>query len=386
MLRRLQGRSWYAACLLTLTISAALLYVTQVYLRPQRLLAARVAAQLDGARAAELASHMRQLAAFGLDGLPHLVGALKHENSAIAAEARSVLSEELDRWQLLDSPDAARRLAALARELAQGIEGCSPTTRRLASDLATRILLWPVDAQAIDQQQLIGDCERVLIAVRGKEEPTLVPTQIASASFSPRSTSSELSPIDDELSIPGGGLPMEMQRVPSLPPEERAQPRVLPIEEPNLSPVLPPGDEPRTFVPEPQPIRPGLIDQDAANTLTHIYKLVSNDAEERDAAESSLRQTGFGEVHLAIARRFADPRPEIRRELVGQLARQTVVEARPWLLRLLADEDRSVRLAAAHILVTSSDPQTIRQLRDREIVESDPDVRYVLARATSPEQ
>ena len=46
-------------------------------------------------------------------------------------------------------------------------------------------------------------------------------------------------------------------------------------------------------------------------------------------------------------------------------------------------EDRSVRLAAASILVTSSDPQTIRRLRDREVSESDPDVRQVLAKATS---
>ncbi len=371
------------AWLLVLATGGALFYVSSTYLRPQRLLAARVAAQLDAVPAAELPLHMRQLAAFGEDGLPHLVRALKDERPAVAAEARTVLSEELDRWQLLKPYEAARRLACLATELARGIESCSPTTRRLASDLATRILLWPVDATAIDQQQLIGDCERVLVAVRGGEAPTVVPTQLANISFSPRNPSGELSPLDDQLSIPGGGLPIEMERAPTLPPEERSQPRVLPLDEPNLAPVLPAGEEPRTFIPETRPLRPGLIDQDATNTITRIYKLVSNDADERDQAEASLRQTGFGEVHLAVARRFADPRPAVRRELVAQLARQTIVEARPWLLRLLEDEDRSVRLAAANILVTSSDPQTIRQLRDREVVEPDPEVRAILARATA---
>ena len=369
--------------LLVAAIGGGLYFVSSTYLRPQKLLAARLAQQLNATPEADLADHMRQLAAFGEDGLPHLVSALKDDRANIASQARLVLSEELDRWQLIEPRPASRRLACLASELARGIEGCSPTTRRLASDLATRILLWPVDASAIDQQQLIGDCERVLIAVRGSETPTVVPTQLASVSFSPRSVNGDLSPLDDGLSIPGGGLPVEMQRAPTLPPEERSQPRVLPIEQPDLSPVLPPGEEPRTFVPETRPLNPDVIDHDVKNTITSIYKLVSNDADERDQAEALLRQTGFGEVHLAVARRFADPRPEVRRLLVAQLARQTVVEARPWLLRLLEDEDRGVRLAAANILVTSSDPQTIRQLRDREVAEPDTEVRSVLAKAST---
>lgn len=383
MFNRLQGRRWFVAWFVILGAAGAIYFGSSTFLRPQRWLAARVAAQLDSVPTTELAQHMRQLAAFGEEGMPHLVSALKDERPQVAAEARLVLSEELDQWQVLPARDASRRLALLASELARGIEGCSPTTRRLASDLATRVLLWPVDASAIDQQQLIGDCERVLVAVRGGEAPTVLPAQLAMSGTSPRNPSGELSPLDDHLMIPGGGLPIEMERAPSLPPEERSQPRAFPQDDPKLVPVLPRGEEPRTFIPEVQPLRPGTVDRGASTTLTSIYKLVSNDADERDQAEASLRESGFGEVHLAVARRFADSRPHVRRELVAQLTRQTVVEARPWLLRLLEDEDASVRSAAANILVTSSDPQTLRYLRDREVLEADPNVRAILAKAVS---
>lgn len=378
LLRSQRGR----ALLVAGGIAVLLLWLAYANFQPRKLLAARIAAQLDTTPESDLATPLRQLTEFGRDGLPHLVEALKNERPALAREARSVLSEELDRWQLLPQRESSQRLALLASELARGIESCSPTTRRLASDLATRILLWPVDANVVDQQQLIGDCERVLIAVRGSEPPTVVPMQVATNSVSPRNPS-DLSPLDEGLSLPGGGLPVEMQPAPPLPVQERAQPRVLPIEEPNLSPVLPPGEEPRPFVPETTPR--AQRDRQATTTLDRIYQLVSHDTDVRDGAEGALRQEGFSEAHLAVARRFADSRPEVRRELVTQLARQTVVDARPWLLRLVADEDRTVRLAAARVLITSSDPQTLRQLREREAMEPDADVRAVLASASAAE-
>lgn len=379
-----RGRYWYVKALLVIATSALLFWLGQGWIRPQRALAKRVAAQLETASPAQRAQHMRHLAAFGEAGLPYLAAALKHERIEIATEARLVLSEELDRWQLLKPHDASRRLAKLANELAQGIEGCSPPTRRMASDLATRILLWPVDAAVVDQQRLIADCERVLVAVRGREEPTLAATEVATASFTPRAAA-RLSPLDDELTLPGGGLPTEMTRVPALPPEAAGQPRALPhADEPELAPAIPAGEEPRRFFPETTSTTPSHAPQakPGDTTVSQIYRLVSADSDEREAAETALRAIGFGEVHLAVARKFADPQPEVRRQLVDQLARQSVVDARPWLLRLLGDEDARVRLAVAHVLATSGDPQILYALRQQAIDESDPAVRQVLDRAT----
>jgi hypothetical protein len=347
------------------------------WLQPQRRLAARVAAELDTARDERVMEVMKQLAAFGEHGLPHLAAALKHERPEVASAARTVLSEELDRWQLLPPKTASKRIACLAEELSRGIEACSPMTRRMASDLATRILLWPVDAAAINQPKLISNCERVLVAVRAREQPTILATHLETAGISPRGVS-ELSPYDEALDLPGGGLPIEMSNVPALPREEQAQPRALPsTEEVELSPVIPPGEEPRRFVPQASTKNDG---HPADETLDNIHRLVSADSEVREAAEQKLIKTGFGVAQLEVARRFADPRPEARRKLADDLSRQSVIDPRPWLLKLLEDSDRSVRLKTATILSTTSDPQLLHQLRQRAVVENDPEVRAMLDR------
>jgi hypothetical protein len=374
MFGRRQGSWRFYVWIMVAAVGLCAIFVGQRWIRPQRILAAKIASQLDVATSDALPDLMRQLAAFDNEGLPHLVSALKHARPEVASEARLALSEELDRWQLLKPPDASRRIEILARELARGIEACSPTTRRMASDLATRILLWPVDVAVVDQQQLIADCQRVLISVRGSETPTLVSMNVASVS--PRSAGEDVSPLDEQMWLPGGGLPVEMTRAPTLPAEEQNQPHALPPNDnQELRPILGPIEEPRRFLPDAAPSDPRRTGDHA---LEQVYRLVSADSSERDAAEATLRKSGFSDAHLAVARLFADSRAEVRRDLVGQLARQAAVDARPWLLRLLVDDDTRVRMAAAKVLSTSGDPQIQRQLRQRAIEESDPDVRQAL--------
>src|SRR5690606_22340840 len=151
------------------------------------------------------------------------------------------------------------------------------------------------DAGAVDQRQLIADCERVLVAVRGRDKPEPLAPQIATASFSPR-LNEDISPLDEELALPGGGLPTELTRVPTLPPEEQAQPRALPVtEEPELAPIVPRGEEPRRFFPDTTSVEPAPSETPSTDPLRHIHRLVSSDQQERDDAEAALRAMGFGE-------------------------------------------------------------------------------------------
>jgi hypothetical protein len=386
---RFQTHKWWLFWLVVAAIGGGGIVAAQYWLRPLRILAERIERELDELPPADVNTRLRQLAAFGEDGIPSLARAMRHPRREVAEGARGVLSEELDRWQLIAPAEASRRLATLARELARDIEQAPPEFRAGASDLATRILLWPVDARAVDQAQLVADCEQVLLAAelpRERESPRMV--QQAGAAFVPRWPSAEnndppLSPLDQALAIPGGDLPVEMTSVPTLPPAERAQPQVLPPgEDPQLAPIVEHGEEPRRFFPDAS--APRASNDAPSPTLTSIYQLVSSVAEERDAAEAALRSQGFGEAHLAVARRFADPRPAVRRQLAEHLAHQTVVDARPWLLRLLGDEDRDVRLTTAKILSTSSDPQMLHKLREQLLGESDPDVRAALSKAVGP--
>lgn len=383
MVRFQQHKRWLVWMLIAVLGGGAVV-AAQFWLRPLRHLAERLERELDELPPAEVTGHLRQLAALGEHGLPSLVRAMQHPRREVSAGARAVLSEELDRWQLLPPRDAARRLARLARELASAPQPTTPEFHAYASDLATRILLWPVDARTIDQGELIANCERVLLAAApARQREPLSSAQAASATFVPRwpsadNTDPPLSPLDQALALPGGDLPLELTGVPSLPPQQRSQPEVLPPgEDPQLTPIVPPSEEPRRFFPAARQSAPG-VGLRPSPTLTSIYQLVSSVEEERDAAEAALRAQGFGEAHLAVARRFADSRPAIRRQLVTHLAEQNVIDARPWLWRLLADDDPEVRLATAKVLSTTSDPQAVYKLREHLLTETDPAVRTVL--------
>ncbi|HTN76065.1 MAG TPA: hypothetical protein VL096_12490, partial [Pirellulaceae bacterium] len=230
---RLNRQRWWMVSLLLCVIAGGLaIWLGQRVLRPQQYLIARLEAELPTTPTEELGIKLRQLAAFGEDGVPSLVRALKQPQREIADEARGVISEELDQWQILSHREASRRLAKLAQALATDIETSDDNTRRICGDFATRLLLWPVDTRAVDQQQLITDCERVLVSVRGGRYGEAGQVRLAGAAFVPRAIDSQttggLSPLDDSLVIPGGDLPHDAVGVPRLPPTERGQPRMLP--------------------------------------------------------------------------------------------------------------------------------------------------------------
>lgn len=366
-----------------------MLWLGQAWWQPQHLLLARLENELAATTSEARYEKLQQIAAFGDDGIPYLVRAIKQGPPPLASDARGILTAELDRWQLLTQAQASRRLAALACALAKDIEQCDDNTRRVCGDFATRVLLWPVDARAIDQSQLITDCEHVLLSVRRPLPSELTPAQLAGAAVVPtpgrRSASGPLTPLDNVLDIPGGNLPLEATGVPALPPEERQAPRILPTDQsPRLSPVVNPDDEPRHLQPAVSAVREmtqeDILVARRSDTIQLVHQLVAIEPHLRDAAEEVLRDRGFGEAHLSVARKFADVRPDVRVRLVEQLASQTVVDAKPWLLRLLEDRDASVRLAAAKVLASSSDPQIARRLREQALHENVPEVKAVLER------
>lgn len=373
--------------LLGLAAGALALWIAGEVVQPQRWIVARLAAELPDTPPAELSTKLEQIAAFGEAGVPHLARAMKHASPAIAGAARGVLASELDRWQMLSQAEASRRLAILAHTLAEDIEQSEAATRRVCGDFATRLLLWPVDASAVNPAQIIADCEHVLLSVR--EEPTATDrnaAKLAGAAFVPtpgNMKSGPLTPLDETLAIPGGALPFEAITVPALPPGERVQPQTLPIDHsPHLSPVVNPADEPRHLpdLSQQENYHEVLASAREEETIKLVQQLVARVSFVRDAAEEVLRERGFGEAHLAVARKFADPRSEVRLRLVEQLAQQQVVDGKPWLLRLLEDREPQVRLAAAKVLVTTGDAYVAKRLRERSLQESHPEVKAILER------
>ncbi len=391
MAKQSTTRKW-PVWLFVIATGALSVWLASLWLRPQELLLARLEAELPHSSPEEAKSKLEQMAAFGEVGVPYLARAVKHPEPVIANAARSIVSEELDRWQLLTQREASRRLAKLARGLAENIDDSDDNTRRVCSDFATRLLLWPVDTRVVDQAQLISHCEDILLSVRREPVAAEDSEQLAGAAFVPGVSDlrrdpplpNDLSPLDEALAIPGGDLPINSLPVPALPAEHTNVPRALPVsEEPRLIPTGEPPQEPRRFFPDAARSEAVELDTAAlrrAETMMLVQQLASPVSHERDAAEEVLRERGFSEAHLNVARKFSDPRPDVRRRLVDQLAAQAVIDGKPWLLRLLDDSDARVRLATARILATSDDAQVVKRLQERAALENDPDVRALLRR------
>src|SRR5687768_1741041 len=100
----------FVGWLLLLAGGAAGVWLVSVLVQPKKLILDRLEAQLSAAPRSDLPAVLEQMAAFGDEGIPYLVRALRHERAEVSEEARAVLSVELDRWQLLSEQAASRRL------------------------------------------------------------------------------------------------------------------------------------------------------------------------------------------------------------------------------------------------------------------------------------
>lgn len=91
--------------------------------------------------------------------------ALAHDRPALRRAARELLAERLDRWRLLSASESTERVERLALLLGQSIDRLPEDSRPAAVDIATQILLWPVEisADADDRsEQLVAQCVKIL--------------------------------------------------------------------------------------------------------------------------------------------------------------------------------------------------------------------------------
>ena len=102
--------------------------------------------------------------------------------------------------------------------------------------------------------------------------------------------------------------------------------------------------------------------------------LVSDHATLREKAEAELGRRGYDREEMSIARQLAGADALGRMELVEAIARSNRVDPRPWLLMLLEDSSRDVRLRVISVMATMNDPAMTQRLRLQLVDERDPTV------------
>ena len=350
--------------------------------RPRDVLFDRWLREVPSLPDAQVLPRIRQLANFGDDRLPALVPLLASERPTVASAARMALAEQVDRWKLLPPEKASRNVGQLARALAAIIDELDSTNRTFAHDVATRLLLWPVDSAAVDTAALIADCESVLRApprFDARSEPLSLATGRGPARRAQRWL---LDPLPDPAAdktaaqVPERENPSFSEtRPPLIPPrtvnttDDESLDSMDAVEMREPPPLNPPRGVtpivPRRIVP---PNWRGVNDWDV------MQQLNAEDVATASAAMTELRRRGFKERDFELAAQLFDPDPRVREWLAESLPELSGVDARPWLLWLSRDPHPTVRRAAIAVIATSADPELRNRLREIEREDSDPEI------------
>jgi hypothetical protein len=361
-----------------------------------------------------------------------LVEALGGGRPLVTAAARDLLIETLDHWQLEPASHTSPHVAEMAAMLAQRVPQWEPHAQQAASELAVRLLRWPTDRSAMNEEQFVSDCENVLRQQarprQGEQRPATAEPDGAVASQQlpdaclpgePYGQWRELdsAPSERQFALPGGDLPIEVAdrppqtsremrwassefsrpdattRAPTPAPSptdaNQHQPASVPQNSPEQQPPLAwrAPDEARPIDTRATPPRPDHAKSLAAgrfpdlslsplNDLQDVqvmHRLHASDPSLVRRARDELSRRGYRAVDIELGRQMTDPSPAVRLRLVEALPEIPHVKALPWLRHLARDEDPDVRLAALGILATSSDPATRKWVR--QAVQQEPDVR-----------
>ncbi|NNE00735.1 MAG: HEAT repeat domain-containing protein [Pirellulaceae bacterium] len=128
------------------------------------------------------------------------------------------------------------------------------------------------------------------------------------------------------------------------------------------------------------PREPDEVAWVSADTESVIRIMGSGDESVHEQAAAELTRRGFNETEVSIAGIVACDDVSKRLALIDELTANETVDPRPWLLLLLVDPDRQVKLDAITALSKTLDPLVRDHLRRRLSEESDQKVVFRIRR------
>lgn len=421
------------ALLVTLLLAAGLLaLVAGLWSRSDRLIAVYWRNRLANVPDEQVGTLLSQMTAWDKASIPLLVEALNSPRPSVATESREVLWEALTRWDRLPRTESSARLRLLAESLAEQVEHFGASAQADAGELASQLVMRPVDEAAMPAWRYTAACERVLTATSEARAERAKALAAAQAKETPDSTNSSVeggenaSRPNQPFSVGAAGghdtqTPATISVVEAEPATVLNQPSRLvdqtPVAEgvhpgsPQVSsaPLAPlPNDtaEPDRLddqassgakgivreMPKPaatsQQVEPGLLELQEpvaidVDTVDLMRNLRSGDPKAVAVARAALVQRGFSEVQLELALRLFDPDPGVRKQLVQLLPEMRSLDATPWLLQLCRDQNADVRRSAFALMATTTDPWLIDRLLQIARQDSDSSIQRQAERLAS---
>lgn len=395
-----------------LTVSCALAACAVWQLRhgAERFLTMRLRSDLAAEPPERAPDLLRSALELGEPGQALLVESLSAPQSSTADAALYLLLDQIERWQTGEVADGPRRFGSLADALAEACPQLDTAGRQRAGRLARQILL-STPALGAASGAVVADCELVLrstmFASAMRSEPARHPRTLKSPDAGEPTFSATHSAIDSGTRLghslgaeaAGAGLDYEPYR-PELPEyasgrAERASPQTPQKAAAPMRSLTWSSETSAAKAPAARAAAPMLTEapqlrstpsaanhqsdalsaaSDPTSTIDWMRRLHGDAAAER-TARRELASRGFGQLEIELARRLTDDDPEVRRQLAEWLPRLPNIDARPWLLWLSEDSSPRVRMLAATLMSTSSDPALLERVTAMYRGDSDPDVR-----------
>ena len=429
------SRMWPIALpLLVVVVSLTVLWVTTP-LR-ERMVADQLASQLTDADLPQIRTTLQALADLDESGLATLVRLLDSTNPAVVTAAKQTLDRQIEDWRVRGATYWSPRVEVFVGSLADHAEQFRPHARRQAAVYAAELMQWPTENEVVDRVDILVACDQVLhiadsarIALQETTESRL-PTKgtLDSSMEEARKTNTMDEQIEKFASLPGGGLPINVEVISELPTRPQVRSAATPL-------------PPRTLMPRTDTLP---IDQDAENPssktlqdstsgkraesrslrwgnarqvggqltasdtdgptlqrvdstefvqtdksngqsmeslalLDVIAQLIAEDEDIVFAAERELIRRGFNSRESKFARRLAAADVKMRREMVTALPHLQGIDTRRWLLLLTEDPDADVRLSAYRWLATTADVLTLKRIHRAARQDQDLRIRRLAA-------
>ncbi len=346
-------------------------------------------------------------ARLGRPGLPVLVAALASPRESVSSAGRLWIDRELRSWERQSTVDSQRNVAALAEALATELEHFTPATRLEAARFAERMLAWRLDAETVDRERFTWLCDRVLraadykVVARMREGMEPKAGEVDQPKSAGPLASAAGTTVPGRLEIPespqeieprprfgaqlgpqmGAGLQANVVPLPSVDKNSRSSDladawamRSRRLGDSRRSELnVYPSTSDRVLVP-PASQTPAQTSEMAGTlsqlSLSECMERLHAPGLESLAAEQELKRRGFDAMRLSIARRVCDPDRRVRLKLVRDLPGIPNIGASEWLIKMAADEDEEVRLAAISLLATTNDPNILDRVE--AIARNDP--------------
>lgn len=325
-----------------------------------------------------------------------LVLDLTSERDAVRKAAERVLLREVDRWGTLPDEEVASRAVAVGEALRR-----LPRRKSLpaAETVVARLDAWSRTWACSDPVRerlgvlLHGLPRRAFVSADAspiEEEPRPLP--VASPPIRPVAVVvPEIVPVSRTTAEPARATveppTASANATASVTEELTPQPELLPPAVREAKPLQSPEWDlaPRPDVANarnrlrPKPAPEPQLDREGARQMTtrELFQFLSGS--QRSTAEIELRERGFRDEHLELARHLSAVDVEERRAWTEALPRVSGIEARIWLAWMTKDPDATVRRSAVTLLLTMPDEAARSLLREIAMRDPDPTVRRLAA-------